>query len=109
MKEDSSCIATTMVDFYGLPGSGGSAWPGCATASGTSKEKAMHVEKALMDDILQSLDAGFKPKRFVPFVVMHEFEALLFSDCAAFSRGIGRPQLERDLGTCGSNLTVQKT
>jgi hypothetical protein len=25
---------------------------------------------------------------------MHEFEGLLFSDCAGFSRGIGRPALE---------------
>ncbi len=25
---------------------------------------------------------------------MHEFEGLLFSDCAAFSRGIGKPELE---------------
>jgi len=37
-----------------------------------------------------SFDAG----RFVPFIVMHEFEGLLFSDCASFSRGIGRPDLE---------------
>jgi hypothetical protein len=29
---------------------------------------------------------GFDARRFVPFVVVHEFEALLFSDCAAFSR-----------------------
>jgi hypothetical protein len=33
----------------------------------------------------------FDPRRFVPFVVMHEFEGLLFSDCAAFSRGIAAP------------------
>lgn len=31
--------------------------------------------------------------RFVPFVLMHEFEGLLFSDCQAFARGIGRPEL----------------
>jgi hypothetical protein len=28
---------------------------------------------------------------------MHEFEGLLFSDCAAFSRGIGRPDLAAGL------------
>jgi hypothetical protein len=28
---------------------------------------------------------------------MHEFEGLLFSDCAAFSRGIGRPEVEDSL------------
>lgn len=37
---------------------------------------------------------GFKRVRFVPFVVMHEFEGLLFSDCARFSSSIGRPDLE---------------
>ena len=38
---------------------------------------------------------SFYPVRFIPFVVMHEFEGLLFSDCVAFSRGIERPDLER--------------
>ena len=37
---------------------------------------------------------GFDQNRFVPYVMMHEFEALLFSDCAAFGRGIGRPDLD---------------
>ena len=39
---------------------------------------------------------SFNPSRFVPFVVMHEFEGLLFSDCHAFASGIGRPDLEAD-------------
>ena len=39
---------------------------------------------------------GFNQDRFVPFVVMHEFEGLLFSDCDKFSRGIGRPGLASD-------------
>jgi hypothetical protein len=38
----------------------------------------------------------FNLRRFVHFVVMHEFEGLLFSDCAAFSRGISRPELAGD-------------
>ena len=37
--------------------------------------------------------------RFLPFVMMHEFEALLFSDCATFCRSIEQvgiePQLSR--------------
>jgi hypothetical protein len=40
------------------------------------------------------MGSRFDARRFIPFVVMHEFEGLLFSDCAAFSRGIGRPGLE---------------
>ncbi len=30
---------------------------------------------------------------FIPFVVMHEFEGLLFSDCAALGSAIGRAEL----------------
>jgi len=45
----------------------------------------------------EDLAADTDPRRLVPFVVMHEFEGLLFSDCAAFSRSIGRPDLEASL------------
>lgn len=47
-----------------------------------------------MADIAQEMGRNFDQARFVPFVVMHEFEGLLFSDCAAFGRGIGQPNLE---------------
>lgn len=55
--------------------------------------KAAAVENALSEDICNELGDGFDPDRFVPFVVLHEFEGLLFSDCALFSQGIGRPDL----------------
>ena len=32
LKEDSDCLATTMVDYYGLPQTGDRAWPGRAEA-----------------------------------------------------------------------------
>jgi len=90
LKEDKACIATTMVDYYGLP----QAWPGRARAVhvGTAM-KAQSVEEALLEDLVSEM-GGSELRRFVPFVVMHEFEGLLFSDCAAFSRGISRLDLE---------------
>jgi hypothetical protein len=95
LREDSGCIATTMVDFYALPQHGDGAWPGRATASGTGAGlKASHVESALAKDLSSEVGSIFNPRRFVPFVVMHEFEGLLFSDCAAFCKGIGRRDLE---------------
>jgi len=36
---------------------------------------------------------GLKPDRFVPFVLMHEFEALLFADINKFAHYAGRPDL----------------
>jgi hypothetical protein len=94
LKGDAECLATTMVDYYGLPRTGAKAWPGReAAAMLPFAEKAGHVETALFTDICQELGDRFDPRRFVPFIVMHEFEGLLFSDCQAFGRGIGRPDL----------------
>ena len=47
----------------------------------------------MLQDICQAMGDGFDPNRFVPFVIMHEFEGLLFSDCERFSRGVGVPGL----------------
>jgi len=94
LKEDPACIATTMVDYYALPQTGVAGWPGRAKAADLkSEQKAPCVESAMLDDVVAQM-GRFNPRRFVPFVVMHEFEGLLFSDCAGFSRGIGRPTLE---------------
>jgi hypothetical protein len=95
LRQDPGCIATTMVDFYGLPKHGDGGWPGRAAATqGSTHAKASCVEKAILDDISSAVGADFDSRRFVPFVMMHEFEGLLFSDCEAFGRGIGRPGLE---------------
>ncbi|MGA2212260.1 MAG: DUF4276 family protein [Bryobacteraceae bacterium] len=96
LREDQNCIATTMVDYYGLPQAAPREWPGRARSSGmrTIDEKARCVEDAVRDDVATEMGNRFDSDRFIPFVVMHEFEGLLFSDCAAFSRGIERPDLE---------------
>jgi hypothetical protein len=95
LKEDPGCVATTLVDYYGLPQGEGKAWPGRARAATLpAAEKARCVEDAVLEDLATAMGARFDTRRFIPFVVMHEFEALLFSDCAAFSRGIGLPDLE---------------
>jgi hypothetical protein len=97
LKEDPRCLATTMMDYYALPRNGPRAWPGReAAATLPFDRKAATVENALAEEVGREMGGGFDPARFIPFVVMHEFEGLLFSDCAAFSRGIGRPELADD-------------
>ena len=92
LSEDPDCVATTMVDYYGLPQEDSAAWPGRAQASTLKPaDRATSVERALFDDLK---DYIVRPLRFVPFVLMHEFEALLFSDCRLLSRGIGRQDLQ---------------
>jgi len=98
LKEDPGCVATTLVDYYGLPQGEGRAWPGRAKAATLpAAEKARCVEDAVLADLTAAMGNRFDARRFIPFVAMHEFEGLLFSDCAAFSRGIGRPELESGL------------
>jgi len=96
LRQDPGCIATTMVDYYALPQKGPGEWPGRAKSAAlkTPEEKASCVETALLEDLAAELSDSFDSNRFVPFVVMHEFEGILFSDCAAFSRSIGRPDLQ---------------
>ena len=94
LKEDSGCLATMLVDYYGLPQTGDRAWPGRAQAGKLPyADKSACVESALLSDVAKELGGEFEARRFVPFVVMHEFEGLLFSDCQAFAEAIARPQL----------------
>jgi hypothetical protein len=92
LREDQNCIATTMIDYYGLP----QTWPGRARSKSMKsiEQKAQCVQDAVRDDVAAEIGNRFDSERFVPFIVIHEFEGLLFSDCAAFSRGIVRPDLE---------------
>ena len=94
LKEDAGSVGTTMVDYYGLPRSGAGAWPGRSAASALAPNaRAESVERAVHADVSAAMGAAFDPRRFVPFVVMHEFEALLFSDCDMFAAAIGHPEV----------------
>ena len=88
LLDDQTALATTMVDYYGLPRS----WPGRDQAGlqATLKRRAAMVEEAVLHDI--SGEIGH-PQRFVPYVVMHEFEGLLFSDPERFAQNLGEPAL----------------
>lgn len=77
---DSGTIAvTTMIDFYGLPPD----FPGVSTLPGraTAGERVRHLEQALSNH--------FRDRRFVPYLSLHEFEALLLA---------GPDEIERTLG-----------
>lgn len=97
LRQDRDCLVTTMVDFYALPQAGPKEWPGRAKAALTHfTQKAATVEAALKADIVAEMGPRFDARRFLPYVVMHEFEGLLFSDCERFARGIGRDALAAD-------------
>ena len=97
LKEDKTCICTTMVDFYGMP----TDWPGRVESQSCQdyQDKAQRVEQALSEDIVAQMGESWNPSQFIPYVQMHEFEALLFSDTVvlAASNPAISSQLERIL------------
>jgi len=99
-KEDNDLICTTMVDFYEL----GKDWPGREQANScrTVTEKAKTIEDALLVDVQSCMGDSFNPARFTPYVQMHEFEALLFSNPVILA-----DKLESSLKTCFENIRDQ--
>lgn len=88
---------TTIVDFYALPATGEGKWPGRdAPANLTVKQKANRVNEALTEDISNALGDNFNLAHFVPNVIMHEFEGLLFSACESFTIAIGRVDMQQE-------------
>jgi hypothetical protein len=72
---DANVYFTTMIDLYALPRS----FPGYDEASEIADpyQRVAELEDALSKDIADS--------RFIPYIQLHEFEALLLSDPGAFS------------------------
>jgi hypothetical protein len=87
-----------MMDYYALPQDGQREWPGRAQANiRPHGAKAQTVEDALSLDVANQLGANFDRSRFIPFIIMHEFEGLLFSNCTAAAEAFGRADLEASL------------
>jgi len=88
LKQDTSVLCTTMFDYYAMP----SSWPGrmdARNANVSSDDRARMVEVALADDVGTTLGDSFNRARFIPYLQMHEFEALLFSDVVELAGVIG--------------------
>lgn len=80
MKQDAHPEArfTTMVDLYALP----SEFPGWSEA----RKKTLPLERVKV--LEQALAREFGEPRFLPFIQLHEFEALLYCDLSELQRRI---------------------
>jgi len=72
LKQDKDSIVTTMFDFYALPGS----FPGM---------NMVNQKKANIKTKIELLESRFKEDinfgdRFIPYIQLHEFEGLLFTN-----------------------------
>lgn len=91
LKQERGSHVSTFFDYYGLP----DGWPGVQQAKGKkAQEIAGIVETAMRNEIAVKMDSSDDPNRFVPYIQMHELEALLFSDTNVMSSAFERPDLE---------------
>lgn len=90
LKQDRTAYCSTMIDFYGL----GKGFPGMPQPESLSNvEKVKNIEQAVRADVVAALPDGRADARFLPYLQLHEYEGLLFSDPEAFASGIGQQHL----------------
>ncbi len=84
LKQRQDTRVSCLFDFYGM----GNDWPGRDAANAKNHEtKPKTVEQAILEDISkQFADAE---RRFIPYIQMHEFEALLFTKPSSLSVALG--------------------
>ena len=86
LNDSSAACVTTMLDYYGLAPE----FPGRAAPVGsTALEKVTSVEQTCAADIGN--------QRFVPYLAMHEFEAMLFTVPTEIATSFGQPSLQTSL------------
>lgn len=84
LKQRNDTYISTMFDYYGID----SKWPGKVEvlqqiqegATLTAIDKAKILETATHNEIVSTFSGNNSENRFIPYIEMHEFEALLFSD-----------------------------
>jgi hypothetical protein len=91
LKEDKSVYCTTFIDYYALPSNFPGKQESEKIANITQKHEA--INNALNSAVEGKL--GSITRRFIPYVQMYEFEALLFSDPTAFAKGIFKQNLRK--------------
>ena len=77
LRQNNNTYVTTFVDFYGIK-----EWPGKNVPDNlTSEQKADYINGETKSEIVAICnDLKINSNRFIPYIAMHEFEAMLFSD-----------------------------
>ncbi|RJP37304.1 MAG: DUF4276 family protein [Phycisphaerales bacterium] len=100
LKGDPACTITTLLDYYGLPVD----WHGRVRHPAASEE-ATAIERRMATDIRAALGPSFDDRRFIPYVQVYEFEALLFAGPESIADALGNPELadplRRIVDECG--------
>jgi hypothetical protein len=101
LKQRQNTYITLMVDYYGI----GQDWPGFEKTKlqTTHSQKAETMNMETAKKVQELFPEQNREYRFIPYVSMHEIEALYFSDPASISQimNIERAEIESILRKCG--------
>lgn len=88
LKQRPDTLVGTFIDYYGLK-----EWPGLDAVRNLTQISPAQIAEQLRESALTEMKALLPDRdvesRFVPFVAVHEFEALLFSDPSILAAAIG--------------------
>ena len=79
LRREKDVLVTTLIDYYGIKDSHGFPLWAEKQAIADKNQRLDELEAAMQADV----DENLRP-RFVPYLQLHEFEGLLFSDKQAF-------------------------
>lgn len=101
LKQRSDTWVSTLVDYYGNKPD----WPGFAASKALPDhaQKAGTMNQAKAAEVARLFPECHPETRFIPYVSMHETEALYFSDpaCLASNLGVSQQRIDAILNECG--------
>jgi len=110
LKQQSNTYVTTFIDYYGTR-----EWPGLDEVSALHAPLPALIAKTINDatkKMVISLFPEQQPeRRFIPFIAVHEFEALLFSDASILARklNINESEITAVISQCGSPEAINNS
>jgi hypothetical protein len=90
LRQEPQAKVSTIFDFYALPLT---QWPGYPQSAGLPAAQAVTVIENGMAAAVANAIPNLVPGRFIPYIQLFEFEALLFSDPAVMAQAFGNPAL----------------
>ncbi len=108
LKQRADTWITLLVDYYGIKPD----WPGYAESKRLTdhRQKWQVMCKATAEAVQKLFPTQNPQERFIPYVSMHETEALYFSDpdCLATQLGMNRQRIDAILNECGEPENINE-
>lgn len=108
LKQRPDTYVTTFVDYYGVKD-----WPGLDLVP--RQAPPQKIAEILADETQEEVSRFFAElrvdRRFIPYMAIHEFEALLFSDSAVLAAelGIAKQEVDDVLKECGEPEAINNS